>query len=256
MADRSARIEGAPAGSVVPDDAPGRETQADRSPAAGLPAVRPGSAEPAGAKLLVRCLGCHDDSMVEAIERTAAKEIVRILCPKCGKATIATLLVDPDTGTEIDLAAEARRIFAEDLAPVVRITAPDPPTLEELGLRPPTGNPPDEPPLGTPMEGTTIPDPPTDHVQEAYEAWIATEDGRAVAKAIRDRALELRRRGWSTYGIQAIAEVVRFDHALRVGPDAAGYRVNNSHLSRLSRDLMTHYPDLADFFEVRELRTG
>lgn len=93
-----------------------------------------------------------------------------------------------------------------------------------------------------------------DHVQAAYAEWMKTEDGRAVAKAIRDRALELRRRGWPSYGIQAIAEVVRFDHALRVGPDVAGYRVNNSHLSRLSRDLMAHYPELDGFFEVRELR--
>ena len=112
--------------------------------------------------------------------------------------------------------------------------APDPPTLEELGLRPP-----DEEDV--------------DRVQAAYAEWMTTPDGRAVAIAVRDRALALRRRGWSSYGIQAIAEVVRFDRSIEVGPDAAGYRVNNSHLSRLARDLMAHYPELAGFFETRSL---
>lgn len=94
-----------------------------------------------------------------------------------------------------------------------------------------------------------------DHVQAAYLEWRRTQDGMAVVEAIRRRAVELRRRGWRRYGIQALAEVVRFDRALSVGPDAAGYRVNNSHLSRLARDLMAEDPDLGGFFEVRELRS-
>lgn len=190
----------------------------------------------------VRCLGCHVEAIVDSVERTAAATLVRISCGTCRKPTTATLLDDPATGEAIDLEAEARRIFADDLpaaAPIrhdepVRPMAPDPPTLDEIGLAPPEPE-------------------PADRVQAAYEAWMKTPDGRSVAKAIRDRALELRRRGWSSYGIQAIAEVVRFDHALRVGPDAAGYRVNNSHLSRLARDLMAHYSELDGFFEVREL---
>lgn len=92
-----------------------------------------------------------------------------------------------------------------------------------------------------------------DRVQRAYREWRKTSDGAAVVAAIRRRAIELRRRGWSRYGIQALAEVVRFDRALSVGPDAEGYRVNNSHLSRLARDLMAEDPDLASFFEVRAL---
>lgn len=194
-------------------------------------------------------LSCREEHPVEDYVTTAAERIVRIICPITREKELATLLEDPETGAEIDLVAEAERIFGDDgisaqirgdgpvRHEIVRVTAPDPPTLDELGLAPPTEE-------------------AVDHVQAAYSEWIGTEDGRAVAKAIRDRALELRRRGWSSYGIQAIAEVVRFDHALRVGPDAAGYRVNNSHLSRLSRDLMAHYPELAEFFETRELTAG
>lgn len=93
-----------------------------------------------------------------------------------------------------------------------------------------------------------------DAIQRAYEEWRATDDGREVVAAIRARALDLRRRGWSHYGIKALGEVVRFDQAIRVGPDAEGYRVNNSHLSRLARDLMAEEAELRDFFEVRDLR--
>jgi hypothetical protein len=92
-------------------------------------------------------------------------------------------------------------------------------------------------------------------LHQAYLRWRETDDGKLVVGAIRLRALELRRRGWRRYGIQALAEVARFDRALAVGPDADGYKINNSHLSRLSRDLMREDPELDDFFETRELRS-
>jgi len=203
-----------------------------------------------------RGLSCHEEHDVADFVTTAAALIVRIVCPITRERELATLLEDPETGAEVDLVAEAKRIFAEDLAPVsrpaepIRPTAPEPATLEELGLTAPTVS--EDPTVIDRMVEEVAE--PVDHVQEAYEEWVKTEDGRAVAKAIRDRALELRRRGWSHYGIQALAEVARFDRSLAVGPDVAGYRVNNSHLSRLARDLMAHYSDLDGFFEVRELR--
>lgn len=100
-----------------------------------------------------------------------------------------------------------------------------------------------------------VPEEDEDHVQRVYREWRGTPDGAAVVARIRRRALEIKARGFRRYGIQALAEVVRFDHALRVGPDAAGYKVNNSHLSRLARDLMDEEPELRGFFETRELRT-
>lgn len=194
-------------------------------------------------------LSCHEEHEIGDYVTTAAARIVRTICPILRERELATLLDDPETGEPIDLEAEARRIFRDDLAEP-RQAAPDPPTLDELGLVSPA-----EFEAATTVTADEIAASREDHVQAAYLEWVKTADGRTVAKEIRDRALELRRRGWSSYGIQAIAEVVRFDHAIRVGPDAAGYRVNNSHLSRLSRDLMAHYPELAGFFEVRELRT-
>jgi hypothetical protein len=94
-----------------------------------------------------------------------------------------------------------------------------------------------------------------DRIQAAYREWRGTPDGLAVVAAIRRRALELRRRGWRRYGIQALAEVVRFDQAVAAGPDQEGYKVNNSHLSRLARDLMVEDDELRGFFEIRELRS-
>jgi hypothetical protein len=94
-----------------------------------------------------------------------------------------------------------------------------------------------------------------DRIQAAYRDWRGTPDGLAVVAAVRRRALELRRRGWRRYGIQALAEVVRFDQAVAAGPDQEGYKVNNSHLSRLARDLMVEDDELRGFFEIRELRS-
>lgn len=90
-------------------------------------------------------------------------------------------------------------------------------------------------------------------LQQKYELWRATPDGQAVVRAVTEAALRLRHRGFRHYGIAAIWEKVRYDHDLRVGPDGQGYRLNNSWRSRLARELMER-PDLAGFFELRELK--
>lgn len=88
----------------------------------------------------------------------------------------------------------------------------------------------------------------------AYLDWRNSDDGRAVWRAIRDRALSLRLRGWQHYGIAALFEAARYDHALAVGPDAQGFKLNNNHRAYLARDLMGYYPALAGFFETRRTR--
>jgi hypothetical protein len=138
---------------------------------------------------------------------------------------------------------------AQDLGPTEVVEPTRTPDPERA-----TGNGPEEDTEEWVADVEGIPQEDEDHVQAAYREWRGTPDGLAVIAAIRRRAIELRRRGWRRYGIQALAEVVRFDHALTVGPDAAGYKVNNSHLSRLARDLMDEEPELSSFFEVRELR--
>jgi len=95
--------------------------------------------------------------------------------------------------------------------------------------------------------------PPQPSLQAQFEAWLATPDGQAVYAHVRDRALRLYDRGWRHFGIAALWEAARYDRALQVGPDAEGYKANNSWRSRLARRLMDDVPELADFFTTREL---
>lgn len=90
----------------------------------------------------------------------------------------------------------------------------------------------------------------------AFQEWLATEDGRVILEAVRRRAIDLRRRGFSHFGIGALWESARYDRALHVGPDAEGFRINNNYRSRAARLLMKEEPALVGFFETRELRGG
>lgn len=93
-----------------------------------------------------------------------------------------------------------------------------------------------------------------DRVELAYREWLRTDDGKAMARLVRDLAFEIRSRGFARYGIAALFEVARWKRDLEIGPDAAGFRANNNHRSRLARDLMGKYPqELGGFFETREL---
>jgi hypothetical protein len=92
-------------------------------------------------------------------------------------------------------------------------------------------------------------------IQTKYDEWRASPDGEAVYANVRERAMRLRERGWKHFGIKALWEAARYDHALRVGPDAAGVKVNNNYTSRIARELMDNEPGLAGFFEVRILKS-
>jgi hypothetical protein len=104
-------------------------------------------------------------------------------------------------------------------------------------------------------------DPPTDHYQrglfeptiaERYATWRQTEAGRVVYHEAHLRALQLRRRGLEHYGIAAIVEAIRYDRAVEIGEDDAGYRINNNHRAYLARELMAADPRLAGFFRTRD----
>lgn len=92
-------------------------------------------------------------------------------------------------------------------------------------------------------------------IGERFAAWLETPDGQTVYAECRDRALSLRRRGWRHFSIDAIWHSVRFDRAVRVGPEG-GYRLNDHFTSRMARLLSESEPELDGFFEVRSLRAA
>ena len=67
-----------------------------------------------------------------------------------------------------------------------------------------------------------------------------------------------RKRGHTRYGIDLLLAVVRFRHDMRAGitPDASGFKLNNNYKPWYARLVMEREPDLAGFFETRELRTA
>lgn len=80
-----------------------------------------------------------------------------------------------------------------------------------------------------------------------------------VYRRLRDLALAGRRGGHTRGSIAMLYEVVRYEAWSRTGPfrDVAEgeHRLNNSYRSRYARLLMEAEPDLAGFFDTRELRT-
>lgn len=189
-----------------------------------------------------KCLDCHQVQDFEPAYPTAAPEIVKVECGTCRGKRYATRVPTSPSGKPVDLVAEAERIFADVLV--------DP-------IIPPVS---DARKAARAAAAATAPDQADpileddDRVEAAYRAWLGTDNGRTVSVAIRDRALGERSLGKAHASIQRLAELVR-DEAVAAGRDEAGYRVNNSHLSRLARDLMRKYPELVGFFEIRELRS-
>jgi len=92
-----------------------------------------------------------------------------------------------------------------------------------------------------------------DHIEVAFRRWLRTPDGQLVYRECRDRALALRRRGWRHFSIRPIWEAIRYDWAIRVGPED-GFKLNDHYHSRMARLLMDTEPELEGFFEVRRLR--
>ena len=68
-------------------------------------------------------------------------------------------------------------------------------------------------------------------------------------------ARRMKARGFETYSIKTLAEVVRW-HSDAHGTDAEGFRINNSYTSRYARLIMDENPDLDGFFVTRELQGG
>lgn len=86
-------------------------------------------------------------------------------------------------------------------------------------------------------------------IEERFNAFHAANP--QVYIRLRDLALMLRARGIQRYGIAALYEVLRFDHALRtVGADP--FKLNNDYRALYARLLMERELGLEGFFEIRE----
>lgn len=75
-------------------------------------------------------------------------------------------------------------------------------------------------------------------------------DNPWVYDRLRDMALQLKRKGRDSYGIAALWEVLRYEHAIQtVSEDRL--KLNNNYRALYSRMLAQQEPELRDFFRMR-----
>lgn len=88
-------------------------------------------------------------------------------------------------------------------------------------------------------------------LQERFEAFHA--ENPQVYDGLVRLALEARAAGRAKYGIAALVEVLRWSRMTTTGED---FKLNNDYRSRYARLIMENVPELADFFEVREVKAA
>jgi hypothetical protein len=67
-------------------------------------------------------------------------------------------------------------------------------------------------------------------------------------------ALKAKRSGRKRFGAKSIAEILRWNRMVERKEDEE-FAINNIFTSRLARKAMEDYPELAGFFETRELKS-
>ena len=88
--------------------------------------------------------------------------------------------------------------------------------------------------------------------QQAFDAWVHTPAGGAVANRFIRLAIGLRRSGrFKRFGAKAIAERLRWHYLVRGAGD--DYAVNNNHTAYLARFAMERAPELRGFFVLHEI---
>lgn len=67
---------------------------------------------------------------------------------------------------------------------------------------------------------------------------------------------QVKSRGYTRIGIELIWSAYRWNRMMRTPPkDEYGFKLNDHYRSRYARLIMANEPDLADFFQIRNLRT-
>ena len=88
--------------------------------------------------------------------------------------------------------------------------------------------------------------------QDRFEEWLR-ENPRIVDLFLR-YAREAQAAGMRHYGVKAIAERVRWH--VRVEMKGDEWKINNSFMSRLARELVRREPKLGRIFEFRKLKSS
>ncbi len=81
------------------------------------------------------------------------------------------------------------------------------------------------------------------------------ENNPSVYTELVDMARKLHERGYTKLGIELIWSAFRWNRMMRTTADEYGFKLNDHFRSRYARLIMANEPDLADFFQVRTLRT-
>jgi len=87
------------------------------------------------------------------------------------------------------------------------------------------------------------------HLERAF--WRFHAENPDVLLALRDLARQAKHAGAHKYGIGALFEVLRWSRLMekRLGEE---FKLNNNYRAFYARLLMVEYPDLHDFFEIRD----
>jgi hypothetical protein len=88
----------------------------------------------------------------------------------------------------------------------------------------------------------------TDRIQRAFDKFDAGNPW--VYTQLRSMALQLRRIGRDSYGIAALFEVLRYEHATKTVSDD-GLKLNNNFRALYARKLAQNEPELREFFRMR-----
>lgn len=87
-------------------------------------------------------------------------------------------------------------------------------------------------------------------IQERFEAFDRANPH--VYEALVGLVMQMRQRGVRQYGMKGLFEILRWRYAMQTSGDE--FKLNNIFTSRYVRKLVTEYPELRDFFELRELK--
>jgi hypothetical protein len=90
-------------------------------------------------------------------------------------------------------------------------------------------------------------------LQERYQRWRQKPESDEVFMEILRHARDATKKG-GRFGVKFFAELVRHEKMLR-GERTERFKVNNSYVSLLARELLDRDPSLAPFFSIRKLAT-